>query len=244
MPLAKNEAYFTVKQLEDAIENLKEEEVFQSGIGAVSIENPVRRADGKMVPIEEIKSISSYCRNKQIKLHLDGARIFMASAWAGISVKEYASYFDTVYISLYKYLGASAGAMLCGDKELIDKMPHLVKIHGGSMYSNWTNAAMALHRLESFKERLQESIQRSAIIFNELNKTNHFKIEPIPGGTNIYSFTLSKDTNGKKLQENLNKTYQIKIPPFNANKQGQLTVNETILYQPADYIIEAFRKSI
>lgn len=244
MPLAKNETYFTAKQLEESIEKLKEEEVFQSGIGAVSIENPVRRADGKMVPIDEIKSISNYCRKNQIKLHLDGARIFMASAWSGISIKEYASYFDTIYISLYKYLGAGAGAILCGDKEIIGQMPHLMKIHGGSMYGNWANAAMALYRLENFESRLQESIQRSRVIFNALNKTNNFKIEPITGGTNIYRFILSKETNGKVLRENLNKSYHIRINPFDSKNESQLTVNETILYQPADYIIEAFKKSI
>ena len=46
----------------------------------------------------------------------------------GVSIKDYASNFDTVYISLYKYLGASGGAILCGPKAVIDKMPHLIKI--------------------------------------------------------------------------------------------------------------------
>ena len=119
-----------------------------------------------------------------------------------------------------------------------------MKIHGGSMYSNWTNAAMALHRLENFEARLQESIQRSRVIFNALNKTNNFKIEPITGGTNIYRFALSKENRRKKLRRNLNKSYHIRINPFDANNQSQLTINETILYQPADYIIDAFKKSI
>ena len=192
MPLAKNETYFTADQLRHAIESLPGEEVFQSGIGAVSIENPVRRKDGRMVPLDEIKKISSYCRTNNIKLHLDGARIFMASGWSGISIKEYASYFDTIYISLYKYLGASAGAILCGEKAVIDKMPHLMKIHGGSMYGNWTNAAMALQRLEGFEERLQNSIKRANEIFAELNKESKIKITPLDGGTNIYNFIINE----------------------------------------------------
>lgn len=98
------------QQLQNAVENLKTDEYLQTGIGAVSIENPVRRSDGRFVPFEEIKKISAYCRSNNIKLHLDGARIYMASAWTGVPVKEYGSYFDTVYISLYKYLGASGGA--------------------------------------------------------------------------------------------------------------------------------------
>ncbi len=244
MPLAKNETYFTAEQLREAIDSLPGEEVFHSGIGAVSIENPVRRTDGRMVPLDEIKKISEYCRSKKIKLHLDGARLFMASGWSGISIKEYASYFDTVYISLYKYLGASAGAILCGDKNLIENMPHLMKIHGGSMYGNWTNAAMALHRLEDFESRLQISIKRANEIFTELNKLSAIKISPLNGGTNIYTFTLSEGKDGKKFQESINKSYQIRIPPFNKKNETRLTVNETILYQPAEYVIQSFNKSI
>jgi threonine aldolase len=148
MPLAKNETYFTAEELKKAVENLASEEVFKSGIGCVAIENPVRRRDGRMVPLDEIKKVSEYCRTNNIRLHLDGARIYMAAAWSGNTVKDYSAYFDTVYISLYKYLGASGGAILCGDKSVIEKMPHLIKIHGGNMFGNWLNAAMALHRLD------------------------------------------------------------------------------------------------
>jgi hypothetical protein len=50
-----------------------------------------------------------------------------------------------VYVSLYKYLGATGGAMLCGDKAVIGNMRHLIKVHGGAVYQNWINATMALH---------------------------------------------------------------------------------------------------
>jgi threonine aldolase len=244
MPLAAGETFFTAQQLKHSIESLEHEEVFKTGIGAVSIENPVRRTQGKSVPLEEIRKISAYCRDKNIKLHLDGARIFIAAAWTGVSLKEYASYFDTVYISLYKYLGASAGAVLCGSKEVIEKMPHLIKVHGGSMYGNWTNAAMALHRLEGFGIRLKDAIKMSSEIFSTINKFSGIRITPLPGGTNIYSLELSKVTDGKKVQEKLSSKYNIKIPRPNNENQSLLTVNETLLYQSADYIINAFKESV
>lgn len=244
MPLAKDETFFTAKQLQTAVENLSNKEVFKSGIGAVSIENPVRRTDGRAVPIEEIQKISTYCRSNNIKLHLDGARIFMASAWTGIPVSEYASHFDTVYISLYKYLGAGAGAMLSGPAAVIDKMTHLIKIHGGAMYSNWTNAAMALYRLEGFETRLKDAVKMSNEIFAELNKVPGIKIKAFEGGSNIYALELDKEIDGKKMQQTLNKDFNIRIPRPNDKNQTQLSVNETLLYQDAAYIINAFKKSI
>lgn len=244
MPLAAGETFFTAQQLQNSNESLEQEEAFKTGIGAVSIENPVRRTDGRVVPLEEIRKISTYCRNKNIKLHLDGARLFIASAWSGVSLKEYASYFDTVYISLYKYFGSSAGAVLCGSKEVIEKMPHLIKVHGGTMYGNWTNAAMALHRMEGFETRLKDAIKVSTEIFSAINKISGIRITPLQGGTNIYSLELSKEIDGKKMQEKLNKKYNIRIPRPDKDNHFLLTVNETLLYQSTGYIINAFKESI
>ncbi len=240
MPLAKGETYFTAAQLKEAIDSLRSQEVFPSGIGAVSIENPVRRTQGRMVPLEEIKKISEYCRSNNIKLHLDGARIHMASAWGGVSIKEYASYFDTVYISLYKYLGAAGGAVLSGDKTVIAKMPHLIKIHGGTQFNFWPNAAMAMSKLDGIEAILKAARQRSAEIFAALNQLTGVKVTALDGGTNIYEMELGNEINGKNMQEKLNKDFNIRIPGLRENKT-RLTVNETILYKDAAYVINAFK---
>jgi threonine aldolase len=244
MPLAKGEAYFTAVALQQAVEGLGEEEVFESGVGAVSIENPVRRADGRMVPIEELRKISEWCRSKNIKLHMDGARVFMASVWSGISVKEYATLFDTVYISLYKYLGAAGGAILCGDTAVIDKMQHLMKIHGGSIYGNWANAAMALHRLEGMEERLKNAKERSAQLFTSLNQLQDIKVSSLPGGTNIYNMELGKKINGNSFHAILKNEFNIRFPRLDANNKTQLTVNETLLYRDAAFVVDAFKKAL
>ena len=242
IPLAKNQTFFTADELKKAIENLDSEEVFKSGLGCVSIETPVRRTDGRMVPIDEIKKISEYCRSKNIKLHLDGARIYMASAWSGVSIKEYASYFDTIYISLYKYLGASGGAILCGDKTFIEKMPHMIKIHGGNMFGNWLNAAMASYKLEGIGERLQEAIKRSKEIFSALNQIPGVKVSPLDGGTNIYNMKFPAGLQGPKFVETIN-SYFIRIPRPDANGDSKISVNETLLYREPKYIIDALREA-
>lgn len=244
MPLAKGETFFSARQLQDAIESLGNEEVFESGIGAVSIENPVRRTDGRMIPLEEIKKISSFCRSKKIPMHLDGARIFIASGWSGIPVKEYASHFDTVYISLYKYLGASAGAMLCGDKSVIDKMPHLMKVHGGSMFGNWTNAAIALGRIDGIKNKFDDVVKRVQELLPELNKLDGIQVKPLENGTNIYSLELSVKINGKLFQERLNKEHNIRIPGVNEKNSTLLTMNETLFYKSVAQTVDAFRQSL
>lgn len=242
MPLAKNQTYFTAAELQQAIGNLEKEEVFKSGIGCVSVENPVRRSDGRMVPIDEIKKISDYCRSQQIKLHLDGARLHMASAWSGISIKEYASFFDTVYISLYKYLGASAGAILCGERSLIEKMPHLVKIHGGAMFGNWLNAAMASYKLDTIEGKLKESIKRSKEVFAALAQKG-INVTALDGGTNIYNVKFPPGIDRQKFGETL-ASFHIRMPGPDANGNGKISVNETLLYREPKYIIDAISDSL
>lgn len=243
MPLAKDKTWFTADELKQAVDSLKEQEVFSSGIGAVSIENPVRRTDGRMIPIDELKKISEYCRSNNIRLHLDGARIYMAAAWSGVSIKEYASYFDTIYISLYKYLGASAGAVLCGDKKLIEKMPHLIKIHGGNMYGNWTNAAMALHRLEGFEDRMKETVKRSAALFAALNQTEGIKVTILDNGTNISMMEIAKEADGKKFRDKLRDSYNIRIG-INAKNQSYLMVNESLITRDITAVVDAFKEAL
>lgn len=244
MPLAKGKAWFTATELEESISRLKEEEVFITGVGALSLESPVRRQQGRMVPLSEIRKISDFCRSNNIRLHLDGARIYMASAWSGISIKEYASFFDTIYISLYKYLGASGGAILCGDKAVIDQIPHQIKVHGGSMYGNWTNAAMALHRLEGLETRLQLARQRADALFVQLNKLGSIRVEPISDGTNIYELKLEPSIDRKKFHSSMTSKFNIRLGMPNEKNESLIWVNETLLYRPLEAMLEAFRQSV
>jgi threonine aldolase len=237
IPLGKEQAYFTADELKESVEYHNRGEVFKSGMGAVSIENPVRRANGRMIPLDELKKISTYCRSTNLKLHLDGARLYMASVWSGVSIKEYASLFDTVYISLYKYFGAAAGAVLCGDKAVIDKMEHLIKIHGGTMFSNWANAAMALNRLDGFEDRLKQAIKRSEEVFAGINQLTGIRIEPLKDGTNIYQVIII-DIDGRKLSQALAKEHGI------IGLSSYITVNETLLYKEPKIIINAVKEAL
>jgi threonine aldolase len=244
MPLAKGQTYFTAAELKLAIESLKDEEVFASGIGAVSIENPVRRTEGRLIPLDEIRKISEYCRAGNIALHLDGARLYMAAAWSGVSIKEYSTPFDTVYISMYKYLGAQGGAILCGEKKVIDKMEHLVKVHGGTLFGNWTNAAMALHRLDGIEKRLQDTIRNWEQLTAKLHKLSNIKISALDNGTNIYTLQLGNDIDANKLRNTLNTQFNVRIPRADNTNKIMLTVNETILYRDIDYLANAFGQAM
>src|SRR5437868_10301558 len=96
IPLAPQRATFTLAEIQDEIARLSEARV-STPVGAISIESPVRRLQGEVFDFTEMQRIAAFAREHRIGLHLDGARLFLASAYTGITPANYAALFDTVY---------------------------------------------------------------------------------------------------------------------------------------------------
>jgi len=244
VPLGKGRAYYQLEELETEIDYINRNEVFKSGLGTVVIENPVRRADGTVIPFDTIKEITSYCRQHDYKLHLDGARLHIASAYSGVPVSEYASLFDTVYISLYKYLNAGSGAMLCGDADLIDQIPHQIKILGGTMLRSWSNTAMALHFLNGVDERWQQIAQTGTRLISDLNKLDGLSISPVENGSNVYDMKLANELDPGKLADFLFTSHHISLRPADESGLVKFKVNETMLSRQIEELVQAWKAGI
>ena len=242
--LGKDRPYFHLTDLENAINYMEAGEVFKSGLGTVVIENPIRRADGTVIPLETIKEISAYCRAHGYKLHLDGARIHIASAYSKVSVREYASCFDTVYVSLYKYLNAGSGAMLCGEADFIDQVPHQIKILGGTMLRNWSNTAIALYYLNGVDERWKQIAATGTRLMAELNKLEGLSISPIENGSNIYDLKVAKEISLKKLVDYLHSDHNILLRPADENGLVKFKVNETLLTRDIEELVHAWKTAL
>jgi threonine aldolase len=212
-------------------------------VGGLSIENPVRRGGNLLFPLNDMKEISAFCRTEGIPLHLDGARIHIAATWSGVPIAEYASYFDTVYISLYKYLGAAGGAVLCGSQAVIAPMQRLIKIHGGNLFHAWPFAAIALHYLDSIDERLRLTKERTEELMVLLNKMKNFGFKPLPGGTNTYNLGIPMSADPQKFRQLLFDNEKITLGAVGDRGYIACTVNESILKRPAAEIAEAMVKA-
>lgn len=116
--------------------------------GAITLESPVRRLKGAMIPPESIAAMASLAAKEGIPMHLDGARLLLARP--SLDIRAYAAPFRTVYVSLYKYLGAPFGAVLAGPHDLIAEARELRHIFGGTIYQGWAPAMLALRSLDSF----------------------------------------------------------------------------------------------
>lgn len=151
----------------------------------ICIENTHNRAGGTIYPIEEIKKISSFCKEHGIIFHLDGARLWNASVATGIPVQEWAQYFDSVSVCFSKGLGAPVGSALCGTKEFVTKAHKWRKVFGGGMRQSGIIAAGALYALQNNVARLREDHQKAQAFVEEVSKSSTLLIDKESVQTNI-----------------------------------------------------------
>ncbi|WP_211747784.1 beta-eliminating lyase-related protein [Paenibacillus sp. Marseille-Q4541] len=104
-------------------------------IACLLLELPQREIGGVLPTYEELEAISSYCRSKGIKLHLDGARLFEVMPYYQKTAAEICSLFDSVYVSFYKGIGGIAGAILAGETEFTIQSKVWKRRHGGDLIS-------------------------------------------------------------------------------------------------------------
>lgn len=242
VPIQSGVAGITADDISRKLSELYAGEVFRSGVGAISIESPVRRRDGQLVTYSELVRISEYCKENGFKLHLDGARIQWSEAYEKKTIKDYSELADTIYISLYKCIGSLGGAMLCGPKGLIDKVPHLIKIHGGTIFQNWMYAAIALDNLKTLKEELSLTAQRGSQLVADLVKTGKFKEEQRVNGTNIYR--IRPTGNSERLHQNLAKKESIFIRQPASDGTLALNMNKTLLNRTNEELLNSFLNSL
>src|SRR6187431_1350785 len=203
MPLAPGRATFTVGDIEAVLARTAGGRV-ATDVGAVLIESPIRRLSGQMFDWDQAKRITAFARSKGIATHLDGARLFIASAYTGISPAEYSAQFDTVYISLWKYFNCGIGAILAGPKKVLDGMFHVRRMFGGNLAVGWNAALVANHFMDGFEGRLKSAVQTSETFYTAMAKHPKFTIERIPNGTNLTRVTfkgVSVAEVGKRLGE-------------------------------------------
>jgi threonine aldolase len=236
VPLAKGRAAPTLEEVTAAIDEA-ENGPYPLKVGAISLESPVRRADGAMVPYDIAQAISKLARSKKIGMHLDGARLLLASGTPGFELKAYSALFDTVYVSLYKYLGAPFGAILAGDKDAIAKIRDLRHVFGSTIYQGWPAALPALAALDGFQTRFVAARRVAERLFAGLAAAGGYTLQPVEHGSNIAFLALSPER-ATGLSERLRKAdIHLREP---RNGRVQVDINETWLRRDSDELIRAF----
>jgi threonine aldolase len=178
--------YLTRSLIED---RLIEPDVHCAHTEVVSLENTL---NGSVLPIDELSEISKFARERGLKMHLDGARLWNASVATGIRLSEYCKHFDTVSLCLSKGIGAPIGSILVGSKDDMKLARSFRKLFGGGWRQSGPLAAAALDALKTNfnaqdprKSFMADDHSNAAWLAAELSKIRGIDIVNNPVETNM-----------------------------------------------------------
>jgi len=165
------------------------DDVHRARTSLVALENTCNRGGGSCYDFGEIKRIRQVCTDNQLKLHLDGARLFNALVATGQTAREFGAVFDTISVCLNKGLGCPIGSILLGPATFIRQARRVRKVFGGGMRQAGFMAAAGVYALENNIDRLAVDHAHAQTIASALEKKDFVK-SVMPVETNIIIFEL------------------------------------------------------
>ena len=182
------------------IDNFNTETMHTPGTGLVCLENTHNRRGGRLLPMEILETISGAARERGIRVHLDGARIWNASVASGIPVPEYTRHVDSMMFCLSKGLASPAGSMLCGEKDFIALARRMRKRFGGGLRQVGVLAACGLVSLREMIERLSEDHENAQALGTAMAEAGVLSVDPSTIETNILIFTPPESSTWNAFQ--------------------------------------------
>ncbi len=205
--------------------------------GLVELENTVNKAGGSYYTLKDIKDISEFCRQSNIKIHLDGARVFNALIETKESAKDHGVLFDSVSICLSKGLGTPSGSVLLGNTEFIRHSRRVRKVFGGGMRQVGFLAAAGLYAIDHHIDRLTEDHKRAKQIGEELKKQSYVS-SVLPVDTNIIIFDLKQGMSAEQFIAKMSER-KIKVAAF-----GKQTIRMVTHLDFTDDMMEVLFKEL
>lgn len=168
----------------------------------VVLENTCNRGGGAVYALEEVRPIREVCTRNNLRLHLDGARLFNALAVTGESTQAWGPCFDSISLCLSKGLGAPIGSLLIGSKSFIQQSRRIRKAFGGGMRQAGILAAAGIYAIMNHRDRLSEDHAHAKILGNTLASLTYVTdLRPVT--TNILLFDVKTPWNADILRQKL-----------------------------------------
>ena len=159
----------------------------------IVLENTHNRCGGVPLSVEYTHAVAKIAQEQNIRLHLDGARIFNAAAALGVDAKDLVDCTDSVTFCLSKGLCAPVGSVICGSQQFITRAHRIRKQLGGGMRQAGILAAAGIVAMESMVDHLTEDHARASRLAQSLEKIPGITLDPGAPYTNMLYLSLDED---------------------------------------------------
>ncbi|HFQ4953435.1 TPA: low-specificity L-threonine aldolase [Vibrio vulnificus] len=200
----------------------------------LSLENTI---NGKVLPLSYLQEARAFVDKHNLKLHLDGARVYNAATALDVPVRDIAQYFDSMTICLSKGLGAPVGSLLLGSKEYIAKARRLRKMVGGGMRQTGILAAAGKLALTEQVAQLKVDHANAKALAQGLSELPGVHVNPDFVQTNIVFAKLDDSVDINTIAQKLAEE-SIIITPGNPIR---FVTHKDISRQDIDLFLEKLR---
>jgi threonine aldolase len=169
---------------------IREKAYYRPQTALIALENTHNMAGGTVYPTRLAQEICDRAHEAQLRVHLDGARVFNAATYLKENVAAMTEKFDSVQFCFSKGLGAPVGSMIVGAKKFIDQCRVIRKMLGGGMRQAGVLAAAALVALEEGPKRLYIDHENAQILAQGLAQIPGITINPEKVQTNIVLYDV------------------------------------------------------
>ncbi|MCL2522629.1 MAG: aminotransferase class I/II-fold pyridoxal phosphate-dependent enzyme [Erysipelotrichales bacterium] len=221
--------YFDLAKLQSTI---SEGNIFTARTALICLENAY---SGKVLSKEYVDQVCKIAHAKKIPVHLDGARLFNATTFLGISAEKLVENVDTVSICLSKGLGVPIGSMLVGSFDFIEKARLKRKLLGGGMRQVGILGAMGIYALDNNIKKLKIDHSNAAYLTEKLEKLSFVRINYKQRDINMVFCYFNHPKKG--LEDFLLK-HKIKILPADSNETYRFMTHLDIEKDDVDYLVD------
>lgn len=169
----------------------------------ICIENTHNFCGGAVWTESELADVAKAARESSLSLHLDGSRLFNASVKLGVDARKITRHFDSVALCLSKGLGAPAGALLLGSKDLVEAARRWKHALGGAMRQSGIIAAGGLYALKNHVERLSEDHARAEKLAAGLAEIPGVQLDPWPETNLVFVDVSATNLSGDDVRARL-----------------------------------------
>lgn len=228
--------------LNDISASIRTEDVHHPITRLVCIENTQNICGGVPLTAAYTRTVGDLAHSRDLRFHIDGARIFNSAVAQNISVKELVAPADSVMFCLSKGLCAPIGSMLVGSKTFIKRARHLRKMLGGGMRQVGIVAAAGIYSLENMVERLDDDHARAKKLADGLKQVKGLVVDAGSPSTNMVYFNLADQAKKNAEQVSIElKKYGVIVGPED-EKRFRLVTHYWVDDTAVDRTVSAFRE--
>jgi threonine aldolase len=206
------------------------------------LENTHNLRGGTVLDVEQMRTLAAVAHDAGVPVHLDGSRIFNASAALGVPAGDLVAVVDTATFCLSKALAAPVGSMVVGTREQIARARQARKLIGGGMRQAGVIAAAGLVALEQMIDRIPEDHANARRLAHGLADIPGFTVDLETVQSNLVFADISDGKTGPEVGDALEKA-GIRINVFGPQRV-RFALHYEIASDNVDQVIDQARRLV